>query len=320
MFYKHYKKLNDIFFSRRSAYPVTNSNKGQLIHISVLTIDTINHQNFPNIIEVDFLQNSKKSKKATGIFRGKTKISTKCVHLLNTLFCFPSKTVLNLHNDGTNSVGTFIQESRKALGKEKTKENELKTHFKMVDKMVGAGIDMYHYKVRLSKGGFGFTTAEGQGVKEVKTTKGPIMLSKAELSSTIIQIIYKVHFSKGGKQIHLNANLLSSIVGAFVVINSSIYYISDYELKQCGLVGNFKQFPVASLSRYSISTKSSLLKKLLAIKIEDKKPILGTQTLKPNIAIFNFLQMSVSIGIFRDCKKILRQLLNILVKNSIVKK
>ena len=77
------------------------------------------------------------------------------------------------------------------------------------------------------------------------------------------------------------------------------------------------------LSKDSVTTQLSLLRKLLDIdKIEDKKTFVfvGTQALKPNTVFFNFLKIFICAGTFHDYKKILSQLLKILVKNSIVKK
>ncbi len=325
LFNKHYKKLNDIFFSKRGVLipSVANTSDEQLIHISVLTTDTVSHKNFPNIIEIAFSNNLNKSKKATMIFQGKTKISKKSIHLLTKFFCFSSKTVSKLqNNNNTNSFLSFAQDPKKEAA-QGTKESQLDTSFKVIDKMVGAGIDMHHYKVCLSRKDphlFRLASITSQGIKTTKTIKNQLMLSKAELSSTIIQIISKVYSLKSNKQAHF-ANTLSNIVGALIVVNSIVYYISDYELKQCGLIGSFKQSPITNLRKYSVTMQSSLLKKLLnAKKIEDKKAIVGIQTFKPNTAIFNFLKTSICAGIFHDCKKILSQLLSILVKNSIVKK
>ena len=327
LFNKHYKKLNDIFFSKRDVlipFSVANTTDEQCMHISVLTIDTINHKNFPNGIEIAFLNNSKKSKKAIIIFEGKTKISKKCMHLLNKWSCFSLKTVSKLqNNNNTNRFLTFARENPLKKTAQGTKETRLDTSFKMIDIMVGAGIDMHHYKVRLCnslhpKGRL--ASVKGQGIKATETVKNQLMLSKAELSNTIVQIIYKVYSSKGNKQAHFTANTLSNIVGAFIVVNSTVYYISDYELKQCALVGSFKQSPITNLRKYNITMQSSLLKKLLSTRIEDTKSIVGIQALNPNTAIFNFLKSSICAGIFHDCKKIVNQLLSILVTNSIAKK
>ena len=133
-------------------------------------------------------------------------------------------------------------------------------------------------------------------------------------------MLYKGYSSKGSKHALLNINALSNIIGALIVINSTLYYISDYELKQYGVI-NVKQSPTIHLQKSNNTAQSSLLKKLLNLKIGNKKTtIVDTQALNPNTAIFNFLKASLCAGIFHDCKKILSRLCSILVKSSIIKK
>ena len=326
LFNKHYKKLNHIFFSRKGTLnPSTPFSEEQFIHISILTIDTTSHANFPNIIEIS-LNNVENAKKATATSQGKTKLPKKFVHLLSAFFCFPSKTAQdpkrNNNNNIINSGLAFGRLKDENIGKQSAKKNQLGPTFETIGKIVGAGINIHHYKVRVCaqprrKTPLPHLRAEAaaKGVKDKR------MLSKTELSRTICQIFHRGYSAKGSKHILFNINTLSNIIGALIVINSTLYYISDNELKQYGLI-SFKQSPTMHLKKSNNTAQSFLLKKLLNLKIgtKFKKTIAGTRALNPNNTIFNFLKASLCAGIFHDCKKILSRLCCILVKSSIIKK
>jgi hypothetical protein len=144
--------------------------------------------------------------------------------------------------------------------------------------------------------------------------KKEVRLSKIELSSVIAQVLYKLHFFKDQESLGesvFNIKKLSNVLGAFVEINSKLYFISDKELKQCGLAGGLKHS--ASHPNPFHANTTSLLRNLVYSKTPtDKKILLETKCIQPNIIFFNFLNIATRTYVIHDIKRILSKLINIL--------
>ena len=335
---KHYKKLRYTLFNKTKNIPALKTTaipSGQSIGISILTIDTINHNDFPNIVDVTL--GLKKTKKAVIIYKGKTTVPT--------LF--------------TRSIIKFVQGHAKNQKSEKEASNFLLlgnrlivkpksnlARLGVIDKMLGAGIDMHNYTLcfnsHLSLQHFNFlkrkqkiklkhldrlaasvfppqSTLEAKA-KNVNTQnqrtlkKKEVRLSKIELSSVIAQVLYKINIFKGQEflgESFFNIRKLSNVLGAFVEINSKIYFISDKELKQCGLAGGLKHSALNATTFYDSST--SLLRTLVYSKMPtDKKILLETKCIQSNIIFFNFLNIATRTYVIHNIKRILSKLINTL--------
>ena len=139
-----------------------------------------------------------------------------------------------------------------------------------------------------------------------------IRLSKTELSSVVAQVLYKMHFFKNQKALgesFFSLKKLSNVLGALVEINSKIYYISDKELKQCGLAGSLKH----SASSLNTPEAPSLLKDLIHFKMtKDKEVLLKTKCIEPSIVFFTFLNTATRTYVIHNLKRILGKLVNLL--------
>lgn len=344
---KHYKKLKHTFFNKTNipAFRTTAITDAQSIHISVLTIDAITHKDFPSIVDVTFLNGLRKTKKAVIIYQGKTKVSTIFTRSIHKLTQKPEEVkhvsslvfnpmVKNQNAQENPKASCFLKKAKAVSGK-----------FAVINKMLGAGINMYNYRLcfnsplslqhynvlkykeeiklkdldRFEASLIPSSIPETPKIKGLEVTNREalktkeVRLSKTELSSIITQLLYKTHFLKGQEssgESFFNIKKLSNILGALVEINSKIYYISDKELKQCGLVGGLKHL---ALNFSNNLTPTSLLKDLLHSKAtKDKRVLLNTKFIQPNIVFFNFLNIAARTYVIHNIKRIFSKLINIL--------
>ena len=272
---KHYKKLNYTFSNKTknyiSAFKTTaiNQAKTQSILITILTIDTI-HKDFPGTIDVTILNGLTKTKKAVLFYEGKAIVPTQFSQFITKLsqnhFC---KGVKELENSKEKQLLNKAQ-SKALFGQ------DFSAISGVIDKILGARVRMDSFTLsfnsELSLEYFGFlkrkpkiklkrlgylasslipplhscrSETKGNHFKIQKNDtfkKKQIKLSKMELSSAIAQVLHKIKFLKGQKPFEENLfkQEVSNLLGALVEINSKIYFISNKELKQCGLVGGFK--------------------------------------------------------------------------------
>jgi hypothetical protein len=331
---KHYKTLRYTLFNKTQNIPALKTTAitgAQSIGISILTIDTISHQNFPGIIDVTVLNGLRKTKKAIIIYEGQTKVPTKFTRsisklaLRQPLHFLPEdlSNVLLLNNVYANNSGTFA----------------------LIERMLGAGVRMYNYKLyfnsllslqhldvlrrkqkiklknldllaaslilpeRSSKSKTKDETVQGQGYqKEVR-------LSKMELSSIIIQVLHKTRHPLSKQKLQgesiLTIKQLSNVLGALIKINSKIYFISDKELKQCGIVGGLK-YSTFDSSTFHNNSKITKLKSLIYSKItRDNFFLLRTKNIEPNIIFFNFLNTAMRTYVIYNIKRIFSKLVKI---------
>ena len=300
---KRYKKLNAALLGNQSglAPRIATTKENRPIHISLLTIDTVSHTDFPSAVDVTFLSALTNVDSATIEFEGKTKLSKKFTRSLTSCLLplseakgpSPSESKHLCHTDGKNKGESTDRSRLQSVGN----SIKLNNTFDGISKILGAGIDMYHYKLCLNS-----------NCSSISQTT----LSKLELSCIVVQLLHKIQSFKGGEKSNFNIKNLFNIVGALVVLNSNIYYISGCELKQCGLIGEFKHSVLGS----NKDTKASSLKSLLGIKV-DKTLLLNTKTIKPSITFFNYL--NTTIRVMNDFKKVFRQLVNTLLISSLHK-
>ena len=335
---KHYKKLRYTLFSKTKNIPALKTTailNGQSIGISVLTIDTMSHKDFPEIVDVTVFNGLKKTKKAVLIYKGKAtvpKVLTRSVNKLAQGY-FKNKTPKKKVSN-TQLLGNYhILKPKSTLG--------------VIDKMLGTGICMHNYKLcfnsHLSLQHFNFLkcrqeiklkhldrlaaslifshcTTEVIKSKNAKIQnqdtlkKKEVRLSKIELSSVIAQVLYKIKIFKGhqflGESI-FNIKKLSNVLGAFVEINSKVYFISDKELKQCGLAGGLKH-SASHPTTFHDNTAPLLRNLVYSKKPADKTLLLETQFIQPNVIFFNFLNIATRTYVIHNIKKILSKLINTL--------
>lgn len=340
---KHYKKLRNTLFNNVKNIPALETPAvadAQSIGISVLTIGTVNHKDFPNIVDVSFLNGLRKTKKAVIVYEGKTEVPTAFTRFIE-IFQRHSKTKKLKE---TNNL--LLLNSNHTL---KPKNNLGK--FEIIDNMLGAGVCIHNYKLcfnsqlslqhlnvlkrkqrtklknldRLAAclivsqhAPWSFLEYEGvrTKVKDLEVRGAfkmkEIRLSKTELSSVVAQVLYKTHFFKNQKTLgesFFRLKKLSNVLGALVEINSKIYYISDKELKQCGLAGSQKH----SASSLNTPEAPSLLKDLIHFKMtKDKKVLLKTKCIEPSIVFFTFLNTATRTYVIHNLKRILGKLVHIL--------
>lgn len=299
---KRYKKLNAALLGNQSGLSsrIATTKENRPIHVSLLTIDTISHKDFPSAVDVTFLSALKNVDSATIEFEGKTKLSKKFTRSLT--FAPKGKRPLSEAKARSKHL-CHTDEKNKGEGTDRSRLQSLGNPIKLnntfdgISKILGAGIDMYHYKLCLNS-----------NCSSISQTT----LSKLELSCIVVQLLHKIQSFKGGEKSNFNIKNLFNIVGALVVLNSHIYYISGCELKQCGLIGDFKHSVLGS----NKDTKSSSLKSLLGTKV-DKTLLLNTKTIKSSITFFNYL--NTTIRVMNDFKKVFRQLVNTLLISSLHK-
>ena len=337
---KHYKKLGNTLFNNIKNVPDNIKNvpaleiaaiaDAQSIGISVLTIDTVSHKDFPNIVDVTFLNGLRKTKRAVVIYEGKTAVPTAFTRFINIVQRHSKtktlkKTKLLLSSNSHDNILKPKKDSQK---------------FEVIDKMLGAGVCMHNYKLcfnsqlslqhlnllklkqktrlknldRLT--GCLIVSQHASEIENLEVKTGAkmneIRLSKTELSSVVAQVLYKTHFFKNQKSLgesFFNAKRLSNVLGALVEVNSKLYYISDKELKQCGLAGNQKH----SVPSLNTPEAPSLLKDLIHFKItKDKEILLKTKCMEPSIVFFNFLNTATRTYVIHNIKRIFSKLVNVL--------
>ena len=328
---KHYKKLRNTLFNNIKNTPalkIPAIADAQSIGISVLTIGAVNHKDFPNIVDVSFLNGLRKTKKAVIIYEGKTEVPTAFTRFIE-IFQRHSKTKqLKETNNLLLLNSNHTLKPKKNLGK-----------FEIIDKMLGAGICMHNYKLcfnsqlslqrlnvlkrkqrtklkNLDRLAACLIVSQHAKVKDLEVRGAlkmkEIRLSKTELSSVVAQVLYKMHFFKNQKALgesFFSLKKLSNVLGALVEINSKIYYISDKELKQCGLAGSLKH----SASSLNTPEAPSLLKDLIHFKMtKDKEVLLKTKCIEPSIVFFTFLNTATRTYVIHNLKRILGKLVNLL--------
>jgi hypothetical protein len=334
---KHYKKLRYTLFSKTKNIPAFKTMtilSGQSIGISMLTIDTISHKDFPDIVDVTIFNGLKKKKKAVIIYKGKATVPT----LLTRSISKPAQA------HSKNQKPKKDTSNEELLG-DRSFSKSINT-LGVIDKMLGAGITMHNYQLcfnshlsfqhfnnlkskqtiklkdldRLAATLIFPQCTSETNPKNAKTQnqetlrKKEVRLSKTELSSVIAQVLHKIQFFKGRESLGegiFNIQKLSNVLGAFVEINSEIYFISDKELKQCGLAGGFKHSAFHSSAFHN--NTASLLKDLVYSKMPtDKTLLLETKSIQPNIIFFNFLNIVTRTYIIHNIKRILSKLINTL--------
>ena len=144
---KHYKKLGNTLFNNIKNVPDNIKNvpaleiaaiaDAQSIGISVLTIDTVSHKDFPNIVDVTFLNGLRKTKRAVVIYEGKTAVPTAFTRFINIVQRHSKtktlkKTKLLLSSNSHDNILKPKKDSQK---------------FEVIDKMLGAGVCMHNYKL-----------------------------------------------------------------------------------------------------------------------------------------------------------------------------
>lgn len=324
---KHYKKLRNTLFNNIKNTPalkIPAIADAQSIGISVLTIGAVNHKDFPNIVDVTFLNGLRETKKAVILYEGKTAVPTAFTRFIEIFHSKTKKLKETKHLLLLNSNHTL-----------KPKIHSAK--FEIIDKMLGAGVCMHNYKLcfnsqlslqhlnvlkrkqetklknldRLAACLIVSQHAKVKGLEGAFKTK-EIRLSKTELSSVVAQVLYKTHFLKNQKTLgesFFSVKKLSNVLGALVEINSKIYYISDKELKQCGLAGGLKH----SASSPNTPEAPSLLKDLVHFQmVRDKEVLLKTRCIEPNIVFFNFLNIATRTYVIHNLKRIFGKLVNLL--------
>lgn len=337
---KHYKKLRYTFFNKTTNIPALKTTailSGQSIGISILTIDTINHKDFPGIVDVTVLNGLKKTKKAVIIYKGKATVPTLLTRSITKFVQGHAK-----NQKSEREASNLLLLGNRRIVKPKSRLVRLG----VIDKMLGAGINMHNYKLcfnsHLSLQHFNFlkckqkiklknldrlaaslilpqctleAKSQNVNIQNQRTLKKKeVRLSKIELSSVIAQVLYKIHFFKGQESLGesiFNIRKLSNVLGAFVEINSKIYFISDKELKQCGLAGGLKHSAFNATTFHDNST--SLLRTLVYSKTPtDKKILLETKYIQPNIIFFNFLNIATRTYVIHNVKRVLSKLINTL--------
>jgi hypothetical protein len=336
---KHYKTLRYIFFDKTQNIPALKTTAiagAQSIGISILTIDTISHKDFPSIIDVTVLNGLRKTKKAVIIYEGQTTISTTFTRSISK---FTQRQPLTQKPEDTGNV--LLLSNLYALHSDTLL-------VRTIDRMLGAGVRMYHYnlyfnsllslqhldvlrrkqKIKLKNlDRLAASLILPEHTSELKTKnitvqgalkRKEIKLSKMELSSIIVQVLHKTRnpFSKqellGFSTSVFTIKKLSNVLGALVEINSKIYFISDKELKQCGLAGGLNHSTFNS-STFHNNSKITKLKHLINSKMtRDKEILLRTKNIEPNIIFFNFLNIAVRTYAIHNIKKIFSKLVNIL--------
>lgn len=346
---KHYKKLKYTFSNKTKknipALKTTAINKAktQSILITILTIDTI-HKDFPGAIDVTILNGLTKTKKAVLFYEGRAVVPTKFSLFITKLsqnhFC---KGIKELENSKENTL--FNRAQSKALSGIYLSAISGVIGKRVIGKILGARVRMDNFTLRfnseLSLEYFGFlkrkpgiklkhldylasslipplhccgSEREGNTSKIEKEDifkKKQITLSKMELSSAIAQVLHKIRFLKGQKSFEENLfkQEVSNLLGALVEINSKIYFISNKELKQCGIVGGFKHTAMSA----SIVNNTPKLKQLINSNItKDKTILLKTKCIGPNITFFNYLNIAARIYVMHNIKQIFSKLVNTL--------
>lgn len=333
---KHYKKLGYTLLSKTKNIPALKTTailSGQSVGISVLTVDTISHKDFPEIADVTVLNGLKKTKKAVIIYKGKAAISTLLTRSISKLTQGHSKMEM---------ASNFLLLGNHPILQPKSRLCTLG----VIDKMLGAGICMHNYTLcfnsHLSLQHFNFLKGKQKiklkhldhlavslispqytpeaNPKNLNTQnqrtlkKKDVRLSKIEFSSVIAQVLYKLNFFKDQESLGesvFNIKKLSNVLGAFVEINSKLYFISDKELKQCGIAGGLKHSAFHPNAFHDNTT--SLLRNLVYSKtLTDKKILLETKYIQPNIIFFNFLNIATRTYVIHNIKRILSKLINIL--------
>lgn len=339
---KHYKKLKYTFSNKTknniSALKTTaiNQAKTQSILITILTIDTI-HKDFPGIIDVTILNGLTKIKKAVLFYEGKAVVPTKCSRFI---------TKLSQNNFRKEIKVLKNTKENKLLSKSQSKalcNLDLSAMSGIIGKILGTRVRMDHFTLRfnseLSLEYFSFlkrkpgiklkrldylasslilplcgSKMKGNNSKIQKEDilkKKEIKLSKMELSSAIAQVLHKIRFFKGQKSFEENLfkQEVSNLLGALVEINSKIYFISNKELKQCGLAGGFKHAAMSA----SILHNMPKLKKLINSNItKDKTILLKTKLIGPNITFFNYLNIAARIYVMHNIKRVFSKLVKTL--------
>jgi hypothetical protein len=372
---KRYKKLNNTLLGNSNLKSQITSNikkDYQSINISLLTIDSINPKykqdtDFPSVINVSTFSAFNNVDKAIIKYKGKTKLSKKFTSSLreNKRLTYAYHTLEDrafamqkrAKADNVTKQQPFLNLKELKL---KDTENTVNVSnatnsLNGISQILGASIDMYHYKLCLT-----FFSEKQSHVPSTLTLGrhswvgiNQIRLSKVELSSIVVQLLHKIHSFKGAsKNNSFNVKTLSNIIGAFIVVNSQIYFISGDELKQCCLAGDFKHSlstfaankiegptllfnksfppvftpPSGAKAQSSSSIKGinkdnkislSLLNDLLDAKV-NKTLFLNTKAMKPNITFFYYLNSTIRV--MNDYKNILRWLVNTLEIYAFLKK
>ena len=233
---KHYKKLRNTLFNNIKNTPaleIPAIADAQSIGISVLTIGTVNHKDFPNIVDVTFLNGLRKTKKAVIIYEGKTAVptgftrfieifqrhsKTKKLKETNNLLLLNSNPTLKSKNNLVLTNRSFLSKDKKLQGKDQGGK------FEIIDKMLGAGVCMHNYKLcfnsqlslqhlnvlkrkqktklkNLDRLAACLIVSQHAKVKDLEGAfkMKEIRLSKTELSSVVAQVLYKTHFFKNQK-------------------------------------------------------------------------------------------------------------------------
>lgn len=331
---KHYKKLRYTLFDTPNNIPALKTTAitgAQSISISVLTIGTISHKDFPSIIDITVLNALRKAKKAVILYEGKMTVPTTLTRFISKLVQKHPKTEKLV--DASNILSDHhILKPRDSLGT-----------LRIINTMLGTGVGMYNYTILFNSqlslqhlkclkhkqniklenlDRFAMSLIPPQPITETKTgslevqkqrisKRKEIRLSKMELSYIIAQVLYKIYFLKGQESLgesFFNTKKLSNVLGAFVEINSKIYFISDKELKQCGLTGGFQHSKLSSI----LHNSPPLLKNLMNSKIaRDKEILLKMKSIEPNITFFTFLNIAMRAYVIYNIKKTLSRLINI---------
>lgn len=211
---RYFKTLNYIFLNKREvAQPKTKSTKSlgtrgaersesASVSISLLTIDRALHVDFPQTLDLGPFLKSKLDKKRLRpdeVRRFAPSPTTKTR---------PNSTILEYRG--------------------KTKIPKLFTHWvyssnskglHKINTMLGAGVDVYNYILCINR------------------NTHRLKLSKAELSTMVSQVLYRVQLLKNDKA-YFNVDNRDNVLGAFVHFNLKLYFISTDELKQCGLINS----------------------------------------------------------------------------------
>jgi hypothetical protein len=336
---KHYKTLRYTLFDKTQNIPALKTTAiagAQSIGISILTIDTISHKDFPNIIDVTVLNGLRKTKKAVIIYEGQTTIPTTFTRSISK---FAQKQPLGTPQKPKDTGNVLLLSNPHALNHSGTLPS--------IDRMLGAGVRMHNYKLyfnsllslqhldvlrrkqkiklknldrlaaslilpkRTLESKTKDIVVQGQGALKRKEVR----LSKMELSSIIAQVLHKTQHPLSKQELQgesvFTIKKLFNVLGALVEINSKIYFISDKELKQCNLAGGLKHSTFNSSTFHNYT--STKLKSLIYSKMtRDKEILLRTKNIEPNIIFFNFLNTAVHTYAIHNIKRIFSKLVNIL--------
>lgn len=326
-FSKYYKKLKYMFFNKTkniSAFKGTTITGNQSISILLLTINTISNNDYASIIDATLSNELKKTTKAILVYEGKSTIPIKSIRFISTKSLSLNSTLKSKNNIIDNILGTDLciykyklifncQLSLQNLSLLKYKQ---KIKLKHLDSLATSLIvpNQVQIKPLMSSKKMNWNSLQIKN-KLLKIKK--YKLSKIELTNLIAMTLYKTNIVKQHKKRNFfNGKKLSNVLGAFVEVNSKMYYISEKELKQSNvLVSQQNQRPeVNSYTNQTATDVPTLIKDLVCSKIfKTSQKLLKIKNIDPNILLFHFLNITARIFIIRNTKNIFSKLINIIL-------